>query len=48
MLEEKISHAGDYNSHNTKRLDVSSMKKMLMKLTFLQDIVSGEKVYSEE
>ena len=46
--EEKISHAGDYNSHNTKRLDVGSMKKLLMKLTFIQAAARGEQVYPEE
>jgi UDP-N-acetylglucosamine 4,6-dehydratase/5-epimerase len=46
--EEKISHAGDYNSHNTNRLDVGSMKKLLMKLTFLKAAARGEQVYPEE
>jgi UDP-glucose 4-epimerase len=30
--EEKISYAEDYNSHNTTRLEISGMKKLLMKL----------------
>lgn len=30
--EEKISHVDDYHSHNTQRLDVEGMKKLLMKL----------------
>jgi UDP-N-acetylglucosamine 4,6-dehydratase len=30
--EEKISHAVDYNSHNTTRLEISGMKKLLIKL----------------
>lgn len=30
--EEKISHVDDYHSHNTQRLEVEGMKKLLMKL----------------
>jgi UDP-N-acetylglucosamine 4,6-dehydratase/5-epimerase len=30
--EEKISYAEDYNSHNTTRLEISGMKKLLIKL----------------
>lgn len=37
--EEKISHAEDYNSHNTKRLNVDGMKKLLLKLRFMQEVV---------
>lgn len=32
--EEKISHAEDYNSHNTERLDVIGMQELLRKLDF--------------
>ena len=35
-------HADEYNSHNTERLDVPSMKALLMKLDFIQRIVRGE------
>jgi UDP-N-acetylglucosamine 4,6-dehydratase/5-epimerase len=42
--EQSITHAlhGDeYNSHNTERLDVASMKELLLKLDFMQNIVRG-------
>ena len=40
--ELRISEAVDYNSHNTLRLDVRGMQALLMKLPFIQAIVSGE------
>jgi UDP-N-acetylglucosamine 4,6-dehydratase len=46
--EMKISQATDYNSHNTTRLDVASMKSLLMKLRFMQAIARGELVEYEE
>ncbi|MBD3612128.1 MAG: polysaccharide biosynthesis protein [Hydrogenovibrio crunogenus] len=46
--DEKISHLEDYNSHNTKRLDVAGMKKLLLKLEFMQKIVRGEYAAAEE
>jgi UDP-N-acetylglucosamine 4,6-dehydratase len=46
--EEKISSMDDYNSHNTERLDVDGMKKLLMKLAFMQGITHGEQVVPEE
>ena len=46
--EEKISRMEDYNSHNTERLDVEGMKKLLLKLEFMQAIVRGEHVIAEE
>jgi UDP-glucose 4-epimerase len=46
--EVKISEATDYNSHNTTRLDVSSMQALLMKLRFMQATVRGELVDAEE
>jgi UDP-glucose 4-epimerase len=42
--ETKISEATDYNSHNTKRLDVAGMQALLMKLQSMQAIVLGENV----
>lgn len=36
------THGEDYNSHNTTRLDVESMKALLLKLDFIQRIVRGE------
>lgn len=49
--EQRITqstHGEDYNSHNTKRLDVEEMKALLMKLDFMQRIVRGEHVVAEE
>ena len=34
--EEKISNSQDYNSHNTKRLNVEEMKSLLMQLPFIK------------
>jgi UDP-N-acetylglucosamine 4,6-dehydratase/5-epimerase len=42
--EQSITHAlhgEEYNSHNTERLDVASMKELLLKLDFMQNIVRG-------
>jgi UDP-glucose 4-epimerase len=46
--EERISHAEDYNSHNTQRLDVAGMKALLLKLPFMQRIARGEAATPEE
>ncbi|QXH52902.1 polysaccharide biosynthesis protein [Pseudomonas fakonensis] len=46
--EEKISRTEDYNSHNTERLDVEGMQKLLLKLQFMQAIQRGEHVVPEE
>lgn len=46
--EEKISHTEDYNSHNTERLDVEGMKRLLLKLDFMQAIQRGEHAAPEE
>lgn len=46
--EVKISEATDYNSHNTTRLDVDSMRNLLMKLRFIQALVKGEHIEPEE
>ena len=46
--EERISHAEDYNSHNTERLDVEGMKQLLMKLNFVQAVSRGGYVDPEE
>jgi UDP-glucose 4-epimerase len=35
-------HGEEYNSHNTTRLDVEMMKKLLLKLDFMQKIARGE------
>ena len=35
--EIKISEALEYNSHNTIRLDINEIKKLLLKLRFFQN-----------
>lgn len=39
--ERRISEAEDYNSHNTRRLDVEGMKKLLLELDFICDLMAG-------
>ncbi len=46
--EPKISVSEDYNSHNTERLDVEGMKKLLLRLSFMQASVRGENAHPEE
>jgi UDP-glucose 4-epimerase len=46
--EQRITHGEEYNSHNTQRLDVQGMKRLLLKLDFIQRIARGEKVTAEE
>ena len=46
--EIKISHANDYNSHNTKLLNVKEMQALLMRLRFIQSIAAGEYAEPEE
>lgn len=46
--EEKISHTEDYNSHNTERLDVLGMQKLLNKLDFIRALEQGEYLDAEE
>ncbi|MNQ89425.1 UDP-glucose 4-epimerase [compost metagenome] len=41
------THGEDYNSHNTTRLDVEGMKKLLLKLDFMQRIARGEPAVAE-
>ena len=41
--EERISRSGDYNSHNTEQLDVPSMKRMLMELSYIERLRRGER-----
>lgn len=40
----RSTHGEDYNSHNTTRLDVEGMKKLLLELDFMQRIRRGETV----
>jgi len=46
--ETRISHAEDYNSHNTERLDLEGMQSLLLKLDFIQAIRRGEHAVPEE
>jgi UDP-N-acetylglucosamine 4,6-dehydratase len=39
--EATISDAQDYNSNNTERLDVDGMKKLLLKLPFIRELMNG-------
>ncbi|MDD1792381.1 polysaccharide biosynthesis protein [Enterovibrio sp. ZSDZ42] len=38
--DPRITELEDYNSHNTERLDVEGMKTLLLKLDFIQKLVS--------
>ena len=40
--ERRISESEDYNSHNTERLEVEAMKKMLLKLGFIRELLAGK------
>lgn len=43
-----ISEAIEYNSHNTSRLDIDSMQRLLMKLPLIQAALRGEYLESGE
>ncbi|AXC65823.1 UDP-N-acetylglucosamine 4,6-dehydratase/5-epimerase [Salmonella enterica] len=40
--DQRISQVEDYNSHNTERLDVEGMKKLLLKLAFIRSICENK------
>lgn len=42
------SHAEEYNSHNTTRLNVEGMKALLLRLDFMQRVVQGEHATADE
>ena len=46
--ELKITQAEEYTSHNTERLDVEGMKKLLMKLDFMRRIARGEMAAAQD
>ena len=49
--EQRLTHAlhsDEYHSHNTHRLDVEEMKKLLLKLDFIQRLTRGEHVAAED
>ena len=43
----KISQLEDYNSHNTERLDIEGMKKLLLKLEFVRALMQGQYIDPE-
>lgn len=45
--EKDLSTVEDYNSHNTERLDVDGMIKLLHKLDFIADIEAGSVIVPE-
>ena len=46
--QRDLSLIEDYNSHNTKQLDVDDMVKLLHKLEFIPEIASGGKAIPDE
>lgn len=49
--EQRITqstHGEDYNSHNTRRLDIEGTKALLLKLEFMQRLSRGEQAVAEE
>jgi UDP-glucose 4-epimerase len=45
--ETTITHAAEYNSHNTEQLDVPRMKALLLKLPLIQHAIRGERAIPE-
>lgn len=45
--EKDLSKVEDYNSHNTRRLDIAGMEDLLLKLEFMREIKSGNFVVPE-
>lgn len=46
--ERRISHGEDYNSHNTRRLEIEEMVEMLFKLEFIRRVARGESASPED
>jgi len=46
--DEKLSQSEEYNSHNTLRLDIESMKQLLLKLPFVVEAAKGNYIDPEE
>lgn len=46
--DEKISESLDYNSHNTKRLDLPALQTLLRKLDFIRALESGHYINPED
>jgi len=45
--EAQLGRGEEYNSHNTRQLDVDGMKELLLKLSFIQRVQRGEDAESE-
>ncbi|MEP7381784.1 MAG: polysaccharide biosynthesis protein [Gemmatimonadota bacterium] len=45
--EPRITHAAEYNSHNTRQLDVNELRGILAQLPFVQRAARGEAVVAE-
>jgi UDP-N-acetylglucosamine 4,6-dehydratase len=45
--ETRISRSGDYNSHNTRQVDVAEMRQMLVDLPFVQGVLNGGSAVDE-
>jgi UDP-N-acetylglucosamine 4,6-dehydratase/5-epimerase len=46
--EQRITQADEYNSHNTRQLDLAEMKELLLQLPFIQRAARGEPAIAEE
>jgi UDP-glucose 4-epimerase len=49
--EQKITraiHGEEYSSHNTDRLDLAALKRLLLELDFMQKVVRGETAELED
>lgn len=44
--ERSISVSEDYNSHNTERLDIEGMQRLLLKLDFMRDLIAGKPAHA--
>jgi UDP-N-acetylglucosamine 4,6-dehydratase/5-epimerase len=44
----QTAHGEDYNSHNTTRLDIEGMRRLLLKLDFMTRIARGEHAVAED
>lgn len=42
--EARLSHGEEYNSHNTRRLDVEGMKELLLKLPLIHRVLRNEPI----
>jgi len=46
--EPRISQTEDYNSHNTERLDIEGMQRLLLKLDFIRALQQGKPATPED